>query len=103
MSFVVPSSFLPDVLMSFHPSFVTTRCTPRKVASFAWDDVPWDELAFPTVTWCLEHARDHVGVARGGGGGGGGGGAPRPWSDDFDVLQRRKMVVDGVWTVTDES
>jgi len=24
----------------------------------AWDDIPWEELAFPTVTWGLEHARD---------------------------------------------
>jgi ADP-ribose pyrophosphatase YjhB (NUDIX family) len=24
----------------------------------AWDDIPWDELAFQTVTWGLEYARD---------------------------------------------
>lgn len=27
------------------------------VAFFSWDDIPWDELAFPTVTWALEHDR----------------------------------------------
>jgi len=24
----------------------------------SWEDIPWDELAFPTVAWGLEHARD---------------------------------------------
>ena len=26
-----------------------------EVALFAWHDIPWDELAFPTVHWALEH------------------------------------------------
>lgn len=25
-----------------------------EVALFSWDDIPWDELAFPTVRWSLE-------------------------------------------------
>lgn len=25
------------------------------VAFFAWDDIPWDDLAFPTVYWALRH------------------------------------------------
>jgi ADP-ribose pyrophosphatase YjhB (NUDIX family) len=29
------------------------------VALFAWDDIPWTELAFPSVKWALEH---HHGV-----------------------------------------
>lgn len=28
-----------------------------ETALFAWDDIPWDELAFPTVRWALTHAR----------------------------------------------
>lgn len=24
---------------------------------FAWDDIPWDALAFPSVRWALDHAR----------------------------------------------
>ena len=24
---------------------------------FAWDDIPWDELAFPSVHWALNHDR----------------------------------------------
>lgn len=28
---------------------------------FAWDDIPWDELAFPSVAWSLEIFRDGSG------------------------------------------
>lgn len=28
-----------------------------EVALFAWDDIPWDELAFPSVKWALDHYR----------------------------------------------
>ena len=24
---------------------------------FAWDDIPWDQVAFPSVNWALEHFR----------------------------------------------
>ncbi len=27
------------------------------VGLFAWDQIPWDELAFPSVAWALEHFR----------------------------------------------
>ena len=27
------------------------------VACFAWEDIPWDALAFPSVRWALLHAR----------------------------------------------
>lgn len=27
----------------------------REVALFSWDDVPWDDIAFPTVHWALRH------------------------------------------------
>ena len=29
-----------------------------EAALFAWDDIPWEELAFPSVTWALEVYRD---------------------------------------------
>jgi ADP-ribose pyrophosphatase YjhB (NUDIX family) len=29
-----------------------------EVAYFDWDDIPWDELAFPSVTWALNQARE---------------------------------------------
>ena len=28
-----------------------------EVALFAWEDIPWKELAFPTVVWALNHWR----------------------------------------------
>jgi ADP-ribose pyrophosphatase YjhB (NUDIX family) len=30
----------------------------QEVALFAWDDIPWDELAFPSVHWVLNHFRE---------------------------------------------
>ena len=27
------------------------------VRVFAWDDIPWEEIAFPTVVWALHHDR----------------------------------------------
>lgn len=28
-----------------------------EVAVFGWDEIPWDQLAFPSVHWALDHAR----------------------------------------------
>ena len=45
---------------------------------FGWDDIPWDDLAFPTVRWTLEHAR----------------------SGERGVLERTKLVdAEGNWSV----
>lgn len=30
----------------------------QETALFAWDTIPWDDLAFPSVRWALEHYRD---------------------------------------------
>jgi ADP-ribose pyrophosphatase YjhB (NUDIX family) len=27
----------------------------EEVGLFDWDDIPWDEIAFPSVTWALNH------------------------------------------------
>jgi ADP-ribose pyrophosphatase YjhB (NUDIX family) len=29
-----------------------------EVGLFAWDEIPWDEIAFPTVRWALRHAAE---------------------------------------------
>jgi ADP-ribose pyrophosphatase YjhB (NUDIX family) len=29
-----------------------------EVALFAWDEIPWDEIAFPSVRWALHHERE---------------------------------------------
>jgi ADP-ribose pyrophosphatase YjhB (NUDIX family) len=31
-----------------------------EVKLFAWDEIPWDDLAFPSVHWALNHYRDSV-------------------------------------------
>ncbi|SDD34988.1 NUDIX hydrolase [Kordiimonas lacus] len=33
----------------------------QEVGLFAWDDIPWDELAFPSVHWVLGHYREAQG------------------------------------------
>jgi ADP-ribose pyrophosphatase YjhB (NUDIX family) len=30
------------------------------VALLGWDDIPWDELAFPSITWALERYREGI-------------------------------------------
>jgi ADP-ribose pyrophosphatase YjhB (NUDIX family) len=32
-----------------------------EVALFGWGDIPWKELAFPTVRWALDHYRESEG------------------------------------------
>jgi ADP-ribose pyrophosphatase YjhB (NUDIX family) len=34
-----------------------------EVALFAWADIPWDALAFPSVKWALRHYRETMGRA----------------------------------------
>ena len=29
-----------------------------ELALFTWDDIPWKELAFPSVRWALDHYRE---------------------------------------------
>ncbi len=29
-----------------------------EVGLFAWEDIPWEELAFPSVHWALKHFRE---------------------------------------------
>jgi ADP-ribose pyrophosphatase YjhB (NUDIX family) len=31
-----------------------------EVGLFAWDEIPWSELAFPSVKWALDHYREAV-------------------------------------------
>jgi len=30
----------------------------REVALFRWDEIPWNEIAFPSVCWALQHDRE---------------------------------------------
>ena len=31
-----------------------------EVKLFAWDEIPWEDLAFPSVRWALDHYRDAI-------------------------------------------
>jgi hypothetical protein len=31
-----------------------------EVALFAWDEIPWEDIAFPSVHWALRHFRESV-------------------------------------------
>jgi len=33
-----------------------------EVAMFAWEDIPWDDLAYPNVRWSLEYERETKGL-----------------------------------------
>ena len=33
-----------------------------EVALFDWDEIPWDEIAFPSVTWALEKWKEVEGT-----------------------------------------
>jgi len=35
----------------------------RETGLFAWDEIPWEEIAFPSVHWALAHHREMRGVA----------------------------------------
>jgi len=37
----------------FKPGFES-----EEVALFSWDEIPWDDLAFPSVHWVLKHFRE---------------------------------------------
>lgn len=34
-----------------------------EVGLFAWDEIPWDAIAFPSVLWALRHWRECAGAA----------------------------------------
>jgi len=56
---------------------------------FGWDEIPWDELAFPTVQWALEYARAVL----------------LPTGDipsDLVPQQRSKVYFDGTWSFVED-
>jgi ADP-ribose pyrophosphatase YjhB (NUDIX family) len=49
-----------------------------EVGLFGWEEIPWDELAFPTVHWALHHHRERLGRPLGQPAGNVEGGPPDP-------------------------
>src|SRR5690606_5064984 len=37
---------------------VEARDETAEVRFFSWDEIPWDDLAFPSVGWALRHWKD---------------------------------------------
>lgn len=60
------------------------------VGFFDWDEIPWDELAFPTVHWALEYARDNL-LPTG------------ELPNDLVPQQRSKVYLDGTWSLVEEA
>lgn len=55
------------------PEFAAGHET-AEAALFAWDDIPWDEMAFPSVVWALNQSRRDEGpvIVEA---------PPKPWSE----------------------
>jgi ADP-ribose pyrophosphatase YjhB (NUDIX family) len=53
---------ISQVQLIYRGRLKTPRFAPGaeslEVALFAWEDIPWTELAFPSVTWALNHYRE---------------------------------------------
>lgn len=57
---------ISQVQMIYRASLVGTAFSAgpesEDVALFDWDDIPWEEIAFPSVHWALNHFRDAQGL-----------------------------------------
>ncbi|MEX2297538.1 MAG: NUDIX hydrolase [Dongiaceae bacterium] len=53
---------LSQVQVIFRARLVTPEISAgpesREVALFRWEEIPWDEIAFPSVRWALQHDRE---------------------------------------------
>jgi len=56
---------ISQVQIMFRGRLETADCAPGpeslEVALFDWNDIPWPDLAFPTVGWALRHFRESEG------------------------------------------
>ena len=53
---------ISQIYMIYRARMTTPEFAPTvessDVALFAWDDIPWDDLAFPSVIWALQRFRE---------------------------------------------
>ena len=53
---------ISQIYVVYHARMYSAALDPGleslEAALFAWEDIPWTELAFPSVTWALQHHRD---------------------------------------------
>ncbi len=56
---------ISQVQLIFRASLVSGEFAPGaeslETRLFAWEEIPWNELAFPSVTWALNHFREAEG------------------------------------------
>lgn len=53
---------ISQVHMIYRARMLTADCAPgpesEEVGLFQWDNIPWDDLAYPNVAWSLEYERE---------------------------------------------
>lgn len=53
---------ISQVHLIYRAPMLAPECGPGteslEVGLFAWDEIPWDDLAYPNVGWSLHHHRD---------------------------------------------
>lgn len=53
---------ISQVQLIFRARLRSAALTPgpetEEVALYSWDEIPWDQLAFPSVIWALNHFRE---------------------------------------------
>lgn len=58
---------ISQVQLIFRATLATGDFAPGteslETALFAWEEIPWDLLAFPSVHWALTHHRESAGLA----------------------------------------
>jgi len=55
---------ISQIYMVYHAEMQNAELAPGieslEADLFSWDEIPWDELAFPSVTWALNSFREGV-------------------------------------------
>lgn len=58
---------ISQVHLIYRARMLSAECAPgpesQEVGLFAWDEIPWSDLAYPNVAWSLRHHRDLIGQA----------------------------------------
>lgn len=58
---------ISQIQLIYRATLIGDRCAPgpesEELGLFLWAEIPWDELAFPSVHWALRHHREVLGQA----------------------------------------
>ena len=63
--YTIPRIAQVQIMYLAHMSEPSFSAGPEslEVMMVGWDDIPWDDIAFPSVTWALQQYRSVEGVA----------------------------------------